>query len=136
MLYKSKEIAEFLYRHSFIRYLFVGGTTFILDFGILVFLHGKLAVGIAAATSIAYWISIVYNFLLNRYWTFDAWEKESLQHHITAYFLLLIANYMFAVVFVSYVSDHIAYTTAKIVSVIIQMAWTYPIYKRVIFVKK
>jgi putative flippase GtrA len=132
---KIKKHGKFLYRHHFVRYLFVGGTTFILDFGILVFLHGKMDVGIAAATSVAYWISIVYNFILNRYWTFDAREKESLQRHITTYFLLLVINYLFAVTFVSYASDHINYIIAKAIAVIIQMVWTYPVYKHYIFVK-
>jgi putative flippase GtrA len=130
---KVKETTLFLYRHHFVRYLLVGGTTFILDFGILFILHGKLKVGIAAATSVAYWVSIIYNFVLNRYWTFDSREKESLQRHITAYFFLLILNYFFAVTFVSYASNHINYIVAKAIAVLIQMIWTYPVYKKVIF---
>ncbi len=136
MVQKTSALLLYLYRHHFVRYLFVGGTTFVLDFGILVLLHGKLSIGIAAATSVAYWLSIIYNFVLNRYWTFDAREKESLQRHITTYFFLLIINYMFAVTFVSYASDHINYIIAKAIAVIIQMIWTYPVYKRYIFIEK
>lgn len=135
-LEKLRRTAGSLYRHRFVRYLFVGGSTFVLDFGILILLHGQLDVGIAAATSVAYWISIVYNFILNRYWTFDAREKDSLQRHITTYFLLLVANYFFAVIFVSYASDHINYVWAKAIAVIIQMIWTYPVYKHYIFTEK
>jgi putative flippase GtrA len=131
---KVRTTTVFLYRHHFVRYLVVGGTTFIIDFGTLILLHGKLGFGIAASTSLAYWLSIIYNFTLNRYWTFDAREKESLQRHITTYFMLLIVNYLFAVTFVSFASDHINYIYAKAVAVIIQMIWTYPVYKKVIFV--
>jgi putative flippase GtrA len=131
---KIRATTFFLYKHHFVRYLLVGGTTFIIDFGTLLLLHGKLGFGIAASTSIAYWLSIIYNFTLNRYWTFDSREKESLQRHITTYFMLLIVNYLFAVIFVSFASDHINYLAAKAVAVIIQMGWTYPIYKKVIFV--
>lgn len=136
MYQKTKDLTLFLYRHHFVRYLLVGGTTFIIDFAILISLHGGLSIGIAAATSVAYWVSIIYNFTLNRYWTFDVWEKESLQRHITTYFLLLIFNYFFAVIFVSYMSDHINYVIAKAIAVGIQMTWTYPVYKNLIFVKK
>jgi putative flippase GtrA len=132
---KIRATTLFLYRHHFVRYLAVGGTTFVIDFGILFTLHGKLGIGIAAATSVAYWTSIIYNFIFNRYWTFDAREKESLQRHITSYFLLLVLNYMFAVVFVSYASTHINYIIAKAIAVAIQMVWTYPVYKKLIFVK-
>jgi putative flippase GtrA len=132
---KLKKHAVFLYNHHFVRYLLVGGTTFVLDFGILVLLHGGMHVGIAAATSVAYWTSIIYNFILNRYWTFDSREKESLQRHITTYFFLLVINYFFVVIFVSYASDHISYIAAKAIAVVIQMTWTYPVYKHYIFVK-
>ena len=131
---KVRDTTLFLYRHHFVRYLLVGGTTFIIDFGILFTLHGKLGFGIAGATSVAYWVSIVYNFVLNRYWTFDAREKESLQRHITTYFILLVLNYFFAVIFVSFASDHINYIAAKAIAVLIQMIWTYPVYKKIIFV--
>src|SRR5574337_104259 len=129
MIQKTKEVTLFLYRHHFVRYLIVGGSTFIIDFGILIILHSGLNIGIAAATSVAYWVSISYNFALNRYWTFDAREKESLQRHITTYLMLLIFNYFFVVVFVSYSSSHISYIVAKAIAVLVQMAWTYPIYK-------
>jgi len=133
-LQKLRRITLFLYHHHFVRYLAVGGTTFIIDFGILFTLHGKLKFGIAASTSVAYWISIIYNFALNRYWTFDAREKESLQRHITTYFFLLVLNYIFVVIFVSFASTHISYILAKAIAVIVQMIWTYPVYKKVIFV--
>lgn len=136
MIQKTKDLTLFLYNHHFVRYLLVGGTTFVIDFGILIALHGGLGIGIAAATSVAYWVSIIYNFILNRYWTFDSREKESLQRHITTYFILLIFNYFFAVIFVSYMSDHINYVVAKAIAVGIQMVWTYPVYKNYIFVKK
>jgi putative flippase GtrA len=131
---KVKTTVSFLYKHHFVRYLLVGGSTFVLDFGTLVLLHGVFSFGIAASTSVAYWLSIIYNFTLNRYWTFDAREKDSLQRHITTYFMLLVVNYLFAVTFVSFASDHINYIFAKAIAVIIQMIWTYPIYKKVIFI--
>jgi putative flippase GtrA len=132
---KAKELTLYLYRHHFTRYLVVGGTTFIIDFGLLVLFHGKFGFNIAVATSISYWTSIIYNFILNRYWTFDAREKESLKRHLSIYFFLLLANYLFAVIFVSYMSHHISYIIAKAIAVLIQMIWTYPVYQKVIFVK-
>jgi putative flippase GtrA len=132
---RLKTLTLYLYRHHFVRYLFVGGTTFILDFGLLYTAHTHLGVKIAAATSIAYWVSITYNFLLNRYWTFDNREKESLQRHITIYFVLLVANYFFVLVFVSFMSHHINFVYAKALAVLIQMTWTYYLYKHYIFIK-
>jgi putative flippase GtrA len=129
---KLRAATLFLYRHHFVRYLAVGGTTFVIDVGLLFLLHGKAKVNVAIAASISYWVSIAYNFILNRYWTFDAREKESLRRHIVIYGLLLILNYTFVVIVVSLASRH--YIVAKIIAVLIQMIWTYPVYKKVIFV--
>jgi putative flippase GtrA len=132
---RIKALTLFLYRHHFVRYLLVGGTTFVLDFGILYTLHGVMKLNLAASTSVAYWISISYNFVLNRYWTFDSREKESLARHIGTYGSLLLVNYLFTVTFVSIVGAHISYIIAKLISLAITMTWTYPVYKRYIFVK-
>lgn len=131
---RARKLTLYLYRHHFVRYLLVGGTTFILDFGILFVLHGILKLNLAASTSVAYWVSIAYNFVLNRYWTFNAREKDSLARHISTYFALLLVNYLFTVAFVTYAGQHINYVIAKAIAVAFQMTWTYPVYKRYIFV--
>jgi putative flippase GtrA len=133
---KTRQLVTYLYNHHFIRYLFVGGTTFIIDVGTLVLLHGKFKVNIAVATSIAYWLSVTYNFTLNRWWTFSASESKKLHQHIAAYSVLLGCNYLFTVIFVSIVSRHINYTIAKTIAVILQTTWTYPVYKHIIFTGK
>ncbi len=136
MINKLTHLTKYLYRHHFMRYIAVGGTTFIIDFGILFFLHGILKLNLAVSTSVAYWIAIIYNFILNRYWTFDIHEKTNLKNHITTYVLLLIINYLFTVTFVSIVGTHINYIAAKVFAVLIQTSWTYHIYKNHIFVKR
>ncbi len=130
---RTKNILLYLYKHSFMRYLFVGGTTFVLDFGILYVLHGVFELNLAGSASFAYWISILYNFILNRHWTFSVSEKEDLKRHITIYFVLLVCNYLFTVTFVSIVGEHMNYMLAKALAVFIQMIWTYVAYKKYIF---
>lgn len=130
---KISNLISYLYSHKLIRYLFVGGTTFIIDIGLLVLLHGIFNLSVPVATTISFWVSVMYNFYLNRNWTFSAGENKKLQKHIVAYGMLLAFNYLFAVLFVSYFSKHIPYTIAKTLSVIVQTSWTYRIYKRLIF---
>jgi putative flippase GtrA len=128
-----KEISKQLYRHPFVRYLCIGGTTFALDFFILVFLHGTLDINLLVAATISYWSSIAFNFIANRFWTFGATETHIAKHAV-AYGILLGCNYLFTLAFIAS-ATHIGihYTIAKIVSVIIQMSWTYIAYKKVIF---
>jgi len=136
MLLKSKEIAEFLYQHSFVRYVFVGGSTFVIDFVLLVLLHGHLDINLQIATTVSYWTAIAYNFTLNRQWTFSASDKVNFSKHITLYLILLGFNYLFTLAFVSIVSNYINYALSKILAVIPQISWTYYIYKVHIFNKE
>jgi putative flippase GtrA len=130
---RLNKFIKFLYAHNFVRYLFVGGTTFMLDISVLILLHGKLQLHLAIATSLAYWLSVVYNFSLNRWWTFSRSERESLRRHAALYGGLLATNYVFTIIFVSIVSNFIYYGFAKALAVMVQVSWTYYLYKNYIF---
>ncbi len=134
MVEKTKSFLSFLYAHSFVRYVVVGGSTFALDFFLLILLHGVLHLNVLVAATVSYWVSIAYNFLLNRFWTFSATEKKELTRHILLYGILLGSNYLFTIAFLA-VAGRLGmhYIVAKILSVGIQMSWTYLVYKRVIF---
>lgn len=130
---KAKYISKKLYEHSFVRYVAIGGTTFAIDFMLLVGLHGMLNLNLFIATTVAYWTSIAFNFLANRFWTFGATETHIMKH-LTAYLILLAVNYLFTVLFLT-VATHLGmhYTVAKILAVLIQISWTYVAYKKFVF---
>jgi putative flippase GtrA len=130
---RFKELTLYLYGHHLVRYLFVGGSTFVIDLGLLILLHGKLGVWLPLATAAAYCVSIVYNFCLNRWWTFSTSENKSLGEHIIPYVILLGCNLLFTVLFVSAMSHLINYALAKTLSVAIQTSWTYFCYKHFVF---
>jgi putative flippase GtrA len=128
-----KHISRKVYEHSFVRYVAIGGTTFMLDFLILVLLHGVLGVNLLVAATISYWSSIIFNFVANRVWTFGATETHIAKHAV-AYGILLGFNYVFTLAFVG-IASHMGmhYTIAKVFAVAIQIPWTYIAYKKVIF---
>lgn len=130
---KAITLTHYLYRHHFVRYLCVGGTTFLIDLLLLVFLHGQLEINLLIAASISYWVSIAYNFLLNRRWVFNAQETRRLHEHAFLYGCLLAANYLYTIVALDFLSMYIPYQFAKIVVIVVAVAWTYPTYKRYIF---
>jgi putative flippase GtrA len=131
---KAKELTLYFYRHHLVRYLFVGGTTFAIDLGLLVLMHGKFGVWLPLATGISYCVSIVYNFCLNRWWTFSAAETKSLGQHMGPYAILLVFNLLFTVISVSLLSHAVNYAVAKVIAVVIQTTWTYFCYKHFVFV--
>ena len=118
---------------NFIKYVFVGGSTFILDLGLLVLLKEVGHLPIIVAATISYWTSIAYNFSLNRHWTFET--TRSLRHHAVAYSLLLLTNYVVTVGVIAGLGHlGVSYALAKIIAVGLSMSWTYVMYKKVIFV--
>ena len=125
---------NFFFKHTFIRYVFIGGSTFVLDFGLLVILHDIFNVNVLIAASISYWSSIVFNFLVNRHWTFESSNKENFKKHLLSYISLLGFNYIFTITFIA-LTTHLGlhYTIAKVMSVMIQIPWTYYIYKKYVF---
>lgn len=132
MLYKATELHKYLFRHQFMRYLFIGGSTFIIDFGLLVVLHDLLNLNLLLSASISYWMSVSFNFTMNRLWTFNKTSKDSIEHHLLFYGLLLAFNYMFTVSFIWATTNlGVHYTFAKILAVGIQIPWTYYIYKKI-----
>lgn len=131
---KLKTVTKLLYEHSLVRYILVGGTTFVLDLGLLVLLHGVWDVNLVVATTIAYWAAITFNFTTNRFWAFQKRENAQLAKHLTFYLILLGANYLYTVLFISgAVALGMNYGVAKIVAVLLQTTWTYVLYKKVVF---
>lgn len=128
-----KRTVGYLYHHRFLRYLFVGVSTFVLDFGLLYILHGRLKLNLPLSVTLSYVVTITYNFTLNLKWTFDSTEKTSLHRHLIPYLVLLAINYIFNVVFISLLSRHTNYLIAKFIAASLQIMWTYPIYRFVIF---
>jgi putative flippase GtrA len=126
-------LSKKLYTHSFVRYVIIGGSTFAMDFGLLVLLHGLLDVNLLLATTISYWTSIVFNFYANRHWSFGA-KGSPIARHLVAYGTLLAVNYLFTIGFIAVATHYgMHYTIAKVLSVGIQTSWTYFAYKRIVF---
>ncbi len=125
---------KYLYHHQLVRYLFVGGTTFLILEGGIFTLHGLLKLPVPFAVFMSYLVSFLYNFTLNRKWAFSAAEKSTLKKHIKPYTILFFFNLGFSTVFVSTLSHFINYAVVTALYVAIQTTWTYYVYKKYIFV--
>jgi putative flippase GtrA len=133
----SKTLRAFLRQlqsRQLARYVVVGGSTFGLDFSLLFLLHGEAGLALGLAISIAYWLSVGYNFSLNRTWTFSLKDRANLRKHLSLYLVVLGFNYLFSFSFILLLDHHLNYLVAKALAVLIQTSWTYYIYKHLIFV--
>lgn len=86
-----------------IRYLLVGGATFVCYFAFLGLLFSLLGLPYPLAVAIAYAIAVALHFLANRSYTFDA-ASASAAPQLTRYVAVVVLNYtvQLGIIFLAY----------------------------------
>jgi putative flippase GtrA len=114
-------------------YLVFGGLSVVVDVGLLVLLHESFAVPIGIATTVAFSISLVVNFLLNRT-AMSSWGSRGLTQHALRYALLVVANYVITLAVVTTVA-HVStrYLVAKLAVVAGSTSWNFLLYRHWVF---
>ena len=111
---------------NFIKYTLVGITGLILDMIILYCLVEFLHMPVVPASAISFFVSMVNNFFLHKYWTF-----KDLSHHFerqfVSFFIIALANLAITVVCMYFFSDilKIWYMIAKVLTSIIVLIFSY-----------
>jgi putative flippase GtrA len=128
----ARVITTGILRSSVTRFLFVGGLSFAVDLGILVFLHEFLGIELWIATPVAFLISLVFNFLLQRVFTFQATNNSGIS--ALKYVLLVIANVVVSDLIVTgFDAMGWSYVVGKTTSTVLTTVWNYFLYRHWIF---
>lgn len=123
-----------LYQNAIVRFLLVGGLSFALDLGLLVLLHEVFGVALWVATPIAFVVSLVFNFLLQRMFTFRATNKGSIS--AVKYMLLVILNITVSdLVVTGFDALGWSYIIGKTTATILTTVWNYFLYRHWIFLR-
>lgn len=129
-----KRIKELFKETDIIRYITVGLTTVLVDIGLLYILASLLQVEVYVAATISFWTSLVYNFLLSKFWTFNV--RKHTTYQLVGYGLLITCNYIVGLVLIAAAKDiHQPYLAGKLLALIVTTVWNYLLYKYVIFVE-
>jgi len=125
-----------IYSRSLRRYLFVGFSTVAIDYFFLFILRDFFSVKLVYAVSVAYWLSVVYNFLLNRYWSFEN-KGGMVPKQIALYVILLLINYAVTVGIITVLKSlGLSEYISKAIAISVTIPWTYFFYKKVIFTSR
>lgn len=111
-----------------IRYVMVGGSAFVLDFGTLWALKSGVGLPAWLAAACAYILSTLYSFMLQRKFTFSA--DLGVGNSAVRYGILLLVNLVLTSAIVEgfdYFLD--LYLVGKIVSTAAMTMWNFPIMK-------
>ncbi|TFD32752.1 GtrA family protein [Cryobacterium sp. TMT1-62] len=118
--------------HSAMRYLVIGGASFLIDFGLLALFFQAFAWPLWLATGAAFLISFVFNYLLQRAFSFSSQAT-----HATALskYLFLLAFNTAATIGIVWLIDMTGWGwgAGKVVATIITTGWNYFVYRYWVF---
>jgi putative flippase GtrA len=122
-------------RSSGFRFLIVGGTSVVVDAGLLWVLHGVLGLWLSPATAVAFLAGFVVNFVLNRQWAFTSSSSGRLRHQFAKYLVLVAVNLLITVLLVKALTAiGVMYLIAKVFTTAVLSTANYFISRKYIFV--
>lgn len=130
--HKAKAVPAALLEHRLVRFIIIGVLSFAVDLGLLIVLHEAVGVALWIATPIAFLVSLVFNFLLQRNWTFNATNKapkSALMYGMLVGFNVLATDFIVLL----FADLGLTYAVGKVVATVTTMTWNFFIYKFWIF---
>jgi putative flippase GtrA len=126
-----KKIFNYFYsvRHQFAKYFVVGFSGLFIDMGTLILFKEKFGWIPVLAVAVNQLIVLVYNFTLNKYWSFA--NKEMPHKQLVRYLTLAGFNYGFSVL-IMYIFNHevgFDYRLVRIGTIILMVSWNFFLYK-------
>lgn len=116
-------------RREFTKYFIVGFSGLLIDMGSLVLLKEVFGLWPVLAVIINQAFLLVYNFTLNKYWSFK--NKGMPHRQIVRYLILAGFNYLFGVV-AMYIFNHklgFDYRLVRILTIALMVSWNFFLYK-------
>ncbi len=121
-------------KYSFIRYLIIGTSTFVIDFGIFNFLKLKLDFEPIVANLTSTFLSLFYNFSMSNFWTFKLGKSQQMKK-LSKYAILAVLNYLFGngamYLFIEYTD--LNHNLAKVLITLMIISWNFLLYKKWVF---
>jgi len=118
----------------FIGYVFFAGFAALIDLGVLYFLTETIKLWYFYSAGASYILGMIINYALNKYFNFANKSKRTIIQ-FTLFFSValtgLILNQLIIYVIVEFTGLH--YLTAKIISLIIVMFWSFYGHKKITF---
>ena len=114
------------------RFLIIGVLSFIVDAGTLFLTHGVLKIWLPLATTLAYGLSFVVNFGLNRRWAFGS--TGALTGQAARYIALVGVNFLITLAMVNGIAAlGVSYLLAKVLATAVIAGVNYLAYRNWIF---
>jgi len=126
-----------LIKHTLARYVFIGGVSYVIEIGFLLFIVNIFNVNGPTGVAISFWVGLVSSFLLQKFVTFNDKGKSGsiLLKQSVVYIVLVGVNYSFTIIFVAMVEPITSLIISRTLALLITTGWNFIIYSKVIFKK-
>lgn len=116
-------------RREFTKYFIVGFSGFFLDMSLLIFVKQIFSIRPVFALICTQVVLVVYNFTLNKYWSFR--NKEMPHKQFVRYFILAIWNYTFGIIIMFLLNEKIGidYKLVRVFTLSISISWNFLLFK-------
>lgn len=118
--------------HSSVRYLFAGGLSFVVDFGMLAILHEWARWPVWLASGVAFLISFAFTYTIQRMLAFES--KAPHGGALVKYTALVIFNTLATMLIVTWVNQSaLSWAGGKIIATGATTVWNYFVYRYWVF---
>jgi len=116
-------------RKQFAKFFIIGISSLIIDMLLLILLKEKIKLAPVYAVAINQLFVIAYNFLMNKYWSFNS-RKQGLKQ-LTRYAALVCFNYLASIIFMYVFSDvlNIDYRLVRLGTIALLFIFNFIVYK-------
>jgi putative flippase GtrA len=121
-----------LAQHQIIRYLFVGGFSFVIEIVTLYGLNQGLHVSATISVTISFWVGFIVAYILQKLVAFQNKEKsrKALTKQLIGYSLLVLWNYAFTLLVVELFHATVSVIILRTIVIAITTTWNYILYKK------
>ncbi len=110
-----------------IRFAFVGGSAFVIDYAVMIFLTEIMGINYLISSGISFAVSVIYNYILSVHWVFDVDQDRSKKAEFVIFIILSVIglgiNQLVMWIAVDLVG--IFYMIAKIIATAIVMVYNF-----------
>lgn len=116
-----------------VRYVFVGGFAYVTEMVVLFSLQTWLHFSNVAAVAISFWVGFLVAFVLQKYIAFQNREasRRVIARQLAGYSVLVVWNYIFTLVLVRVLGQHMPVMLSRTFAIIMITAWNYGFYKKI-----
>lgn len=122
---------------QFFRYIFVGGTAFVVDFFFLYFFSDICGIYYLISAVMSFIISVLVNYIMSTKWVFNQRNIENKVLEFNLFILISTIGLIFTEILLYFFTDIVGlyYLISKIISAIIVLIWNF-LARRVMFYGK